>query len=98
MGEGKLTKDKIVNAIADKYVLESATVKRIVQAVFDTISDTLAKGGSVELRDFGVFEVKKRKGRQAYNFSKKTKIYIPERPVVKFKQGKLLGKRVLKSE
>ena len=96
MEENKLTKDKIVNTVADKYALEAATVKRVVQATLDTISDALAKGGSVELRDFGIFEVKKRKGRQAYNFAKKTKIFIPERPVVKFKQGKLLGKRVLK--
>jgi nucleoid DNA-binding protein len=52
------------------------------------------KKGRIELRNFGVFEVKKRKPRQARNPRTGEKVLIPEKAVVTFKQGLEMEKRV----
>ena len=61
------------------------------------ISEALAKGDKVELRNFGVFEVRTRKARIGRNphFPNKD-VPIPQRSVVKFKAGKEMRKAVLK--
>ena len=63
----------------------------------DGLVDELAKGGNVELRNFGVFEIKVRKSRKGRNPNAPTnEVVIPERVVVKFRAGKELKERVEK--
>jgi len=62
----------------------------------DIIQKALADGRNVELRNFGVLEVQKRKARIGRNPNKpEAEVVIPERAVVKFKSGKIL-KQLLK--
>ena len=69
----------------------------VVQRTLDHISTTLANGETVELRNFGVFEVKVRKARVGRNPKKPEKgVWIPQRAVVKFKPGKEMRAAVIK--
>ncbi len=62
-----MTKKQIVKSISDQTQVPPAKVAEIVQSVFNGILDGLATEGRVELRNFGIFQVKKRKARQARN-------------------------------
>ncbi len=69
----------------------------VVQKTLDCIAEALAKGQKVELRNFGVFEVKVRRARIGRNpNAPETDVPIPERSVVKFKPGKDMRAEVLK--
>ena len=61
-----MTKKEIVKQISDRLGLTQLKTKDIVQQTFDAIVDTLINHPThrIELRNFGVFEVKKRKARK----------------------------------
>lgn len=72
-------------------------VLEVIQKTLDYISEALAQGDKVELRNFGVFEVKMRKARVGRNpNAPETDVPIPERAVVKFKPGKTMRAEVVK--
>ncbi len=89
-----MTKREIVKTISDKTGLTQLDIKRIVQLTFDGIVEALLEEGRVELRDFGVFQVKKRKARKARNPRTGNQVSVPEKLVVAFKPGKLMEARV----
>ncbi len=92
-----LTKRDLVIQIAEETDIKQQDVLKVVQRTLDKISEALAKGGKVELRNFGVFEVKLRKARIGRNpNAPATDVPIPERSVVKFKPGKEMREDVLK--
>lgn len=94
---GNLTKRDIVLSIYGKTGFPQKEVRNVVQQTLDTIATALAQGRNVELRNFGVFEVQKRKSRIGRNPNKpETDVIIPDRAVIKFKAGKEL-KAELKS-
>ncbi len=68
--------------------------KEIVQRTLDAIVDTLAREGRIELRNFGVFEVKQRKARKARNPRTGDRVEVESKNVVTFKPGKELEERV----
>src|SRR5262249_54791555 len=68
--------------------------KEIVQQTFDAIVDTLLEVGRIELRNFGVFEVKQRKARKARNPRTGDKVDVPPKNVVTFKPGKEMEEKV----
>ena len=91
-----LTKREIVLAIYEKTGFPQMEVVTSVQMTLDIIQQALADGRNVELRNFGVLEVQKRKSRIGRNPNKpEAEVVIPERAVVKFKSGKIL-KQMLK--
>ena len=71
-----------------------------MQGVFDGIVATLAGQGCIELRNFGVFEVKRREPRKARNPRTGNAVEVPARVVVTFKPGQAMEQRVrgLKNE
>ena len=89
-----MTKRNIVRRIADELDSSEIETKLIVQKTLDTIINVLAKEGRVELRNFGVFEVKKRKPRQARNPRTGEKVMVGERSTVTFKPGRVMEERV----
>src|SRR5215813_7608726 len=92
-----LTKRDLVVRISEDTGLIQNDVLQVVQKTLDYILDALAKGDKVELRNFGVFEVKIRKARVGRNpNSPDTDVPIPQRSVVKFKPGKEMRAEVLK--
>jgi DNA-binding protein HU-beta/integration host factor subunit alpha len=92
-----LTKRDLVNRIAEETGQIQQKVLVVVQKSLDYIAESLAKGDKVELRNFGVFEVRVRKARIGRNPNAPSRdVPIPQRSVVKFKPGKELRKAVLK--
>ncbi len=83
-----MTKKEIVKTISDETGLTQLEIKRIVQRTFDAIIDTLVKEGRVELRNFGVFQVRPRAARKARNPRTGHQVTVPEKFVVTFKPGK----------
>jgi nucleoid DNA-binding protein len=84
-----LTKRGLVLRICDDTGRVQQEVFDIVQRTLDHICKALAKGEKVELRNFGIFEVRTRKARIGRNPSAPgTQVPIPERSVVKFKAGR----------
>ena len=93
-----VTKKEIVKAISEELGLTQLKTRDIVQRTFDMIVDTLVTDGRIELRNFGVFEVKKRAARKARNPRTGDSVEVPSRFVVTFKPGKEMEERVLLME
>ncbi len=93
-----MTKKEIVKTISDEIGLTQLKTKEIVQKTFDAIVETLVEERRIELRNFGVFEVKKRAARKARNPRTGEKVYVPEKFVVTFKPGKEMEERVRELE
>jgi integration host factor subunit beta len=89
-----VTKKEIVKQIADRANLTQLKTKEIVQWTFDAIVETLIQDGRIELRNFGVFEVKRRKPRKARNPRTGEKVDVEAKNVVTFKPGKEMEERV----
>ena len=89
-----MTKREIVRSISEDLGLKQLQTSEIVQKVFDAILDTLAEEGRVELRNFGVFEVKRRGPRKSRNPRTGERVFVPEKSVVTFKPGQSMQERV----
>ncbi len=83
--------------ISEETGLIQAQVIEVVQKTLDYIAESLAKGGKVELRNFGVFAVKTTKAKVGRNPKvPEIEVPIPARVTVKFKAGKEMAAEVLK--
>ena len=91
-----MTKKEIVKQISDRIGLTQLKTKEIVQQTFDAIVDTLIEVGRIELRNFGVFEVKLRKPRKARNPRTGDRVDVEAKKVVTFKPGKEMEELVRK--
>jgi nucleoid DNA-binding protein len=89
-----MTKKDIVLRVASETGLKQLDVKRVVQRSLDAIVDSLSKGDTVELRNFGIFKVKSRKGRTGRNPRTGEKVPVPPKRVVTFKPGLLMKKDI----
>ena len=93
-----MTKRDLVMRIAKETGLIQQDVFAVLQKTLDYIVESLAKGESVEFRNFGVFEVRIRKSRIGRNPNKPTHVVtIPTRKVVKFKMGRIMKAKVMKT-
>ncbi|MEM1305511.1 MAG: HU family DNA-binding protein [Planctomycetota bacterium] len=93
-----MTKKEIVKTISEEIGLTQLKTKEIVQKTFDAIVETLVEERRIELRNFGVFEVKKRAARKARNPRTGDKVDVAEKYVVTFKPGKEMEERVRELE
>ncbi len=93
-----MTKKEIVKQISDRIGLTQLKTKEIVQMTFDAIIETLVENDAhrIELRNFGVFEVKQRAARKARNPRTGERVDVPPKNVVTFKPGKEMEDRVRK--
>lgn len=92
---GTLTKRELVVQISNETGLVQSQVFDVVQRTLDQITAALAKGDTVELRNFGVLEVRLTKPRVGRNPNKPgSSFVIPPRATVKFKPGKVMRQRV----
>ena len=89
-----MTKKEIVKTISEEIGLTQLKTKEIVQKTFDAIVETLVEEGRIELRNFGVFEVKERAARKARNPRTGQRVDVPAKYVVTFKPGKEMEERV----
>jgi nucleoid DNA-binding protein len=91
-----MKRDLVVRISNDTGMIQQ-DVLAVVQRMLDILSESLSQGETIELRNFGVFEVKLRKARVGRNpNAPENDVRIPPRAVVKFKPGKQLRAEVLK--
>lgn len=83
-----MTKAELVAAVAAKSELSKKDTEKAISAVISTISETLAKGESIQLVGFGTFEVRERAARDGINPRTKKKIKIAATKVPAFKAGR----------
>lgn len=93
-----MTKKDIVKAISESIGETQLKTKEIVQKTFEAIINTLVEQERIELRNFGVFEVKKRAARKARNPRTGERVDVAEKYVVTFKPGKEMEQRVRQLE
>jgi len=92
---GTLTKRELVVKISNETGLVQSQVFEVVQRTLDHITDSLARGDTVELRNFGVLEVRLTRPRVGRNPNQPgSSFVIPPRATVKFKPGKIMRQRV----
>jgi nucleoid DNA-binding protein len=89
-----MTKKDIVMKIAADTDIKQIDVKKVVQMTFDIIIDVLSKGEKIELRNFGVFKTKSRKGRMGRNPRTGAQVPVQPKRVAIFKPGMVMKARV----
>lgn len=93
--DDKMIKSQLIQKLADENPhLYQRDVERIVSAVFEEITDALARGDRVELRGFGAFSVKHRDARVGRNPRTGESVEVPQKRVPFFKTGKDLRDRM----
>jgi len=93
-----VTKKEIVKTISEEIGMTQLKTKEIVQKTFNAIVDTLVEERRIELRNFGVFEVKKRAARKARNPRTGQRVDVPQKFVITFKPGKEMEEKVRELE
>ena len=89
-----MIRSELIQKIADENPhLYQRDVERIVNTIFDEVTDAMARGDRVELRGFGAFSVKKRDARIGRNPRTGATVDVEEKHVPFFKTGKLLRVR-----
>jgi nucleoid DNA-binding protein len=88
------TKKDIVKRIAEHTALTQVQTKEVVQKSFDAIIEAIVEEGRIELRNFGVFEVKVRRPRKARNPRTGQPVEVPAKTVVVFKPGRIMEEKV----
>lgn len=94
MDRKTVTKKEIAAAIATKTAMPITQVGEVVQLWMDRLIEELASGNRIELRDFGVFEVRQRSARTGRNPKTGEKVEVAARAAVVFKAGKVMKGRV----
>jgi nucleoid DNA-binding protein len=89
-----VTKKDIVRTISEEVGLTQQQTKEVVQKTFDAIIESLVREQRIELRNFGVFEVKPRAARKARNPRTGEQVDVPRKHVVTFKPGKYMEAKV----
>ncbi len=82
-----MTKKDIVVKISEETGFKQVVVKKIVHKVFDKMLEALLEGDRIEIRNFGIFKVKRRKARIGRNPKTNQPVPVPERRTVVFKPG-----------
>ncbi|MBU8589400.1 HU family DNA-binding protein [Priestia megaterium] len=85
-----MNKTELVDAVATKSELTKQDSKKAVDALFETISNTLAKEEKIQLIGFGTFEIRERAERTGRNPQTGEEMTIPASKAPAFKPGKEL--------
>jgi DNA-binding protein HU-beta len=83
-----MIKAEIVTEIVNKTGIEKVAVQAMVEALMDTMKESMTKGENIYLRGFGSFILKKRAAKVGRNISKKTEVKIPAHVIPAFKPCK----------
>ena len=85
-----MNKTDLITAAAEKSGLSKKDAERVVNALLDTVTVSLAKGEKVQISGFGIFETKEREARVGRNPRTKEAVQIPATRTPTFKPSKLL--------
>jgi len=89
-----VSKKEIVRTIAEEMRLDQAIVKEVVQRTLDSMLEVIATRGRLELRNFGVFEIKRRASRIARNPRTNQEVRVPAKHVLTFRAGKNIRRKM----
>lgn len=89
-----MTKRELIIQISERMGYTQNEVSNVVQSMLDSVIESLAEGDRLEIRNFGVFEVKERDSRLGRNPRTGEEVPIKGKRVASFKPGKLLKQRV----
>ncbi len=89
-----ITKKEIIKEVSDRTGMDLHTVRDMVQAMFDCMCEGLSNDQHIEIRNFGIFKVKKTPKRKARNPKNKTVITVPGKRHIHFKPGRLMKLRI----
>ncbi len=81
-----MIKKELVEAVASQTHMLKSEVEAVVDTALDIITENLIKGEPTVIRNFGTFEVQRKKAKKGYNFQRRCTISVPEtfRPVLRF--------------
>ena len=95
MAEDKFTKADIISAIYAKTGMPRRDIRTVIDFFIDEIKDALIQGMAIELRGFGTFEIRVRKGRQkARNPKTGTPVSVDSHGIAAFRPGRELKQDV----
>ena len=89
-----ITKKDLILRVADITGQRQSVARDIIQSFIDEIVAELVSGNRLELRDFGVFEVRRREPRKARNPKTGAQVQVPPKRIVTIKPGKLMKERI----
>lgn len=89
-----MNKSELITSIANKSNLSKVSSEKALNALLETIENTLANGEKISLVDFGTFEAKIRSAKSCINPRTKETIHIPEKIAPTFKAGKGFKTRI----
>ena len=89
-----MNKSEMIDAIADRTELSKVASAKALDAVIETVVETVARGEAVTLVGFGSFKASPRAAREGKNPKTGEKIQIPETVVPKFAAGATFKTRV----
>ncbi|MBL7031695.1 MAG: integration host factor subunit beta [Nitrospira sp.] len=93
-----MTKSVLIEKIAEKVEgLSKKQTEVVIETIFESIKDSLANGGKVEIRGFGNFKLRSRNARKARNPKTGESVDVPPKKVPYFKVGKELREMVNKN-
>jgi integration host factor subunit beta len=93
-----MTKSVLIERIAEKVEgLSKKQTEVVIETIFESIKETLSKGGKVEIRGFGNFRLRNRNARRARNPKTGEAVDVPPKKVPYFKVGKELREMVNKN-
>jgi DNA-binding protein HU-beta/integration host factor subunit beta len=89
-----MTKKDMARTLAARAGVTQAQALAVVRGLFDGIVDVLVSQGRIELRNFGVFEVHRRKARRARNPRTGAAVAVPPRNAISFQAGRQVRQRM----
>lgn len=93
-----MTKKEIIEIVSEKVNMKKNHTKAVVECVFDVFMEILAAEKRIEVRNFGVFKVKRTPARVGRNPVTRESADVPARNIVQFKAGKYMKERVAYQE
>ena len=89
-----MNKQQLIERLAEAEGISRNAAKRVIDLMFQHMTDTLSEGGRVEIRDFGSFSVKEYDGYTGRNPKTGQQVTVPPKKLPFFKVGKELKERV----
>jgi nucleoid DNA-binding protein len=89
------TKKDIIQEVASRTQLPQMQIKLVVKETLEVILKMIVETGRMELRDFGIFVVKRRKARRARNPLTEEEVFVESKNVVTFHPGKKMEQEVI---
>ena len=89
-----MLKSDLIEKVAKELDMNHDLTQLVINNIFDTMTEVLAKGESIEIRGFGSFSVRNYEGREGRNPKTGERVTVPPRKKPFFKVGKELKNRV----